>query len=207
MRGARDGQGMDVQATFERIEIPPAPAIGPFTEPCRALFAYWKSLPKTGLLPSRADFNPMQLRQYLPYLSIMQFEDGDLKIRLAGTAFRARADFELTGRSFRDLVTAEDFARTMALVPLMFTRPCGSWHIHEEELASRLRYEVEALSLPMIGDTPDAKLIVSATVVLRPNHPMDREHRPAKIYAATRHAFIDIGAGLPDARWVPPAQA
>jgi hypothetical protein len=50
------------------------------------LLAYWRSLSRTGLVPTRADFDPVAIRELLPQVFMLGRQAvGDYRFRLAGS--------------------------------------------------------------------------------------------------------------------------
>lgn len=70
------------------------------------LLALWQSKRRDGsLLPTRRDFDPLELRRLLPRIALIDVlpEPRSFRFRLAGTALYEIHETELTGRSLSEL--------------------------------------------------------------------------------------------------------
>ena len=63
----------------------------------RQLYDYWLEKAGARAMPQRSDLHPGQFPRLLPYISLVEVEDGRCRIRLAGTRLRDVYDRETTG--------------------------------------------------------------------------------------------------------------
>ncbi len=73
----------------------------------RSLYDYWYSKCRPGALPGRRDLHPRDLIRFLPFITLVDVEQGAqkraFKVRLAGTGLRNVLDTEITGRALDEL--------------------------------------------------------------------------------------------------------
>lgn len=67
---------------------------------------------RNGLLPERQDFDPLELgAKLLPYVSIVELDEGRLRFRLCGTGLAKAAGLDLTGAYVDELNPNKNYAR------------------------------------------------------------------------------------------------
>lgn len=71
--------------------------------------AYWEAKKAGRTLPSRQDIDPMELRDLLPYLMVVEIEEQPFRVlyRLAGTKVVEMNGIELTGRYLDEFTSDE----------------------------------------------------------------------------------------------------
>ena len=86
-------------------------------------FDYWRSKVTRRRLPSRADFDPVDIPDLLPWIYLVDVLDADgrrrLRCRLIGTSIVARTGRDMTGHYFDDGMFSE---KTLAAVTEAFDR-------------------------------------------------------------------------------------
>jgi hypothetical protein len=161
-----------------------------------ALWAYWWSLPRDGLVPPRAAFDPMRLARHLPIVSMTEHEAaGVWRVRLAGSGIVQRTGFSLTGVNYLDLLPAARRARQDARLGALLAQPCGALGGFRHRLQSGVGYQTRVLSLPLADAPGRVRLVVSTNekVQLDESLPGDRMTEVVPLEGR----FIDIGAGIP----------
>jgi hypothetical protein len=70
----------------------------------REIFTYWQSLWRDGRPPSRLDIDPVEMRSYLPYVTMGDLESAPLRVRyrIYGTAHAEFNKRDLTGHYLDD---------------------------------------------------------------------------------------------------------
>jgi hypothetical protein len=71
----------------------------------REILDYWNRRCGMRDMPSRHDIDPLELRNHLPYLSLVDVLDGgrDFRFRLIGTGITARFGRDSTGKTVREI--------------------------------------------------------------------------------------------------------
>jgi len=71
---------------------------------------YWRAKCGARAMPRRADINPAELRQHLPYLSLIEVlpDTKDYRFRLLGTAFSEILGRNSTGKTIREVYASAD---------------------------------------------------------------------------------------------------
>jgi len=173
-----------------------------FCDAAKALTDLWFSLPrKRGFVcPTKADFNPMKMRQHLKSVALYEIQkNGSIITRVAGTKIEAFLGKEITGKNLLDVLPPE-FVRTyqnhfynLAKFPCagLLDRPQigieGSFHL------------IKSLQLPLLNNLGKITHFVGiAEPYPLPKHFTD--YRAAAM-AASRNIninYVDIGAGVPE---------
>lgn len=160
---------------------------------------YWSSLPMQDCVPARADFDPLQVREALPVVALIERRAPDIwLIRLAGTELGRRLGREVTGLNFIDLVAPPERKRSIAIVTNVCDWPCASLAVRQTVMQSGLSRQIETLALPLRAADGEVRLVISindATEAPRLPTPDDAMN---SIVGYSSQRFIDIGAGVPD---------
>ena len=79
----------------------------------RQLLRLWRAQRgRRGGLPRRQDFDPLELgSKLLPYISIVELDEGRLRFRLCGTGLAKAAGLDLTGAYVDEINPNKDYAR------------------------------------------------------------------------------------------------
>ena len=78
----------------------------------QAVYDYWRSKCRAGHLPSRQDIDPMEIREHLPMISLIEVQKSTphqrFQCRLAGTGFWDLFEDEIQGRYVDELPFSGD---------------------------------------------------------------------------------------------------
>ena len=119
----------------------------------QALFDYWFTLPRDGVLPLRSSFLPEKIPQLLPTLIIYEMVSPTyINFRLAGTAVRERMGIDPTGRNYLDYVAPERKVKAGQSFFAVVDQPCGMRVVSNHGMASGHKKFLEVLMLPMKND-------------------------------------------------------
>tara|TARA_R110000868_G_scaffold139015_3_gene353685 strand:- start:1319 stop:1849 length:531 start_codon:yes stop_codon:yes gene_type:complete len=159
-------------------------------------FEYWNSLPKTGFVPDRSDFNPPAIHRLMPSVTLLEVVSSDrVEMRLIGTDLVERMGGDPTGKNYLDYVALDARSTYLETLSLQINRPCGRRSILQTREASGVLSRVEVLTLPMTHKLSGHPLILSyfgPTEAIGFDGGSDREVR---IFENIQ--WIDIGAGVP----------
>ena len=132
----------------------------------RVLYDYWRGLLRPGAVPDRAVFDPMAIPDVLPHLFILEREDDDVIVRLAGTHLDERTVTPMTGRSVFTMYGPAGAAFHRRLFPLLFATPLGALKHVLVKLSGGLWRDADILYLP-VGTGADGDIqLVSCAVAL-----------------------------------------
>lgn len=169
---------------------------------CVQFFEYWNSLPKEGHVPYRREFDPIEISTLLPHSMICEVaSDDNIRIRLIGESVDVAYGRGLKGINILDLFASEhlDAGRYNLLTICSF--PVGFMgRIRARSNASgRVMYR-ELINLPMRDDDGSCRLIYGCSVETENQDAIPLAPQSSKVHAVVSQKFIDIGAGLPDAK-------
>lgn len=137
----------------------------------RQLFEYWQSKATPSRLPGRADIDPVEMRNLLPRLALIDVVHGhgklDFRYRLTGTEIVERAGRDPTGKSFQELYSG-DYLET-AIATYRQVVETGKPILSERTFPlvpgrEFLRYD--RLILPLASDGETVDMIILLVVVL-----------------------------------------
>jgi hypothetical protein len=122
---------------------------------------YWEGKRRGRSMPRRADIEPGEIRQFLPYISLIDAVDDDRRFvyRLVGTGEVAVRGYDPTGKSVGDGYFASSAAAAMA----NYQRVCDSRAPYYESDAFQVvdRYINEAnLFLPLSDDGEKVNMVL-----------------------------------------------
>ena len=167
----------------------------------REFEAFWRNLPKSGLVPHRRDVKPGRAAQLLRDIVMLEARLGEapsLRIRLIGSSIQDRIQTNVTGRDYLDFRPEEYRAATIKSVKLMCTQPCGVWQVMAMHYERGFAQYFELTALPLLGDDADVPLVLG---LMNPTGGLVRavsvRGRPIMANSATTYDYIDIGAGKP----------
>jgi hypothetical protein len=186
-------------------EIRPSGGHQLISERCRRLAGYWQGLRAGRERPSRADIDPADIIDLLPWFYIVDCIDpAESIIRLAGTALRTLYGMELTGRRTQEL-TPPQFRRTRQWrIQAAATQPCGMWFLREHSFATGLVDEIETLFLPITPGLPMLGQFIGVASSTTPAREWQSAYDPGILSAPGLYAFVDIGFGVPPGVEPPP---
>lgn len=165
------------------------------TAGARRFFEYWDSLPKTGFVPDRKDFNPAAIYPLMPSVSILEIVSRDhVEMRFIGTDLVGRIGMDPTGHNYLDLMKPSARESYLDMLHTQIERPCGRKSIMLSRHVSGLLNRVEAVSLPMTHKVSGHALIISCFEKTE-TFGIDDGEREVQAYEDIK--WIDIGAGVP----------
>lgn len=166
------------------------------SEGARQFFVYWDSLPKTGFVPDRADFNPAAIYRLMPTMTILEIMSPDrIEMRLVGTDLVRRMGTDPTGKNYLDSIAPDARQFYLEMLDRQISHPCGRQTILRTHEATGILARVEALSLPMTHRLSGHPLIVSYFGPTESIGFDGRADREVQNFEDIR--WIDIGAGVP----------
>ena len=112
--------------------------------------AYWQELRKDSLLPSREEFHPACVKDYIGRITIVERHDpATFKARLVGTEIVTRLGHEATGEDFLTLMaTPEGREENLLLYNAILDHPCGVWG-ERDVVTDKATYHTVFLMLPI----------------------------------------------------------
>lgn len=159
-------------------------------------FTYWKSLPKTGLLPDRAAFDPVKVAYIMPDLLMIEFGPAEeARFRFAGTRVTDHLGFDPTRRAYLEVLVPEAFDQYLEASRAVFSTPCVGRFSITAQAASGFVLRFDVLDLPMRNKATGTMLILAHVTLLETvgytgvNQFMIQSIEPLGWY--------DIGAGKP----------
>ena len=167
-----------------------------------AFEALWRSLPKEGLVPSRAAFDPNRATPFLQNIIIVEAPSAErpaLMFRLAGDVVGERTGRSVAGTNYLDYLPKEQHAESLAAARLVGEHPCGIWQLTPINYDRGFSQLVEVTTFPLAPAVDGIPLLIGyLTFHYGPSDfvvmPTDRA-----VSAETSRIFrfIDIGAGVP----------
>ncbi len=172
----------------------------PVTANCQALAKAWTTWRGDKLLPCRSDMNLEDIVEILPYICLADaLSEKEIIFRLAGTMVAETLGVEMTGRNLLDLTAPEHRAKRGIRTMQNATLPCGAVWIWEIAFVGRNTRSAENLCLPVQPDEPGAPMqLLSVFGFLEAKHLPVAKNHIQYLASSDHHAFIDIGAGVPD---------
>jgi hypothetical protein len=167
-----------------------------------AFEAFWRSLPRRGLIPSRGDFQPRSAIRFLPDLVLMESATATrrgLRIRLVGSAFQTRIRKDITGMDYAEFLSPEIRERALASVEMLSGHPCGLWQTMPVQYEQGFAQKLEVTVLPLDpGDDGIPLLLTFSQFQNALVHTERALERPIAAETATSYTYLDIGAGVPN---------
>jgi hypothetical protein len=175
----------------------PKTVVAPLGPNFVAFWDYWNALPRQGFVPHLSDYLDHVPPHLQPKVVLLDVSSAtDVCVRLTGTLV---AEFvgELTGTDVKDVYQGE--ARKMAIECAWqsATHPVGYTVVRSVVSKGGVRFNSQALILPLKTDTPGSKTVASFNE--RP--PLDEDESPRdqveSVVMYPKPTWIDIGAGVP----------
>lgn len=150
----------DSRAQFTRL--PPEDALA--NPDCQLAIGLWQVKRAGRVMPSRADFDPVELKPILPRLILIDVisDPPDFRYRLAGTMSRDLRGVEVTGQSVLDLVPRQHGLRLWNDLCEM-QRERAPQYLQISVIASTgepMSYRVLRLPLGADGETMDMAMVL-----------------------------------------------
>jgi len=128
-----------------------------FDRDSKVLFNYWQEL--HGFcrgVPMKSSLNPARIKQILPYLYIIErLNDGEIYLRLAGTALDQLAGFPMTDKNLIRLVGESDRDFYAEIYRQLCSTPCGTLLERVLFLDQGDCFETQTLSVPLADTNGD----------------------------------------------------
>ena len=164
--------------------------------------AFWRALPKDGLVPNRRVFLPERAPRFLRHLLLCEaLPDGKscIRMRLVGSEFAARVQRDLKGQDYLQYLPVPYHAAAIESVRQIVMRPCGLWQIMPVHYERGYAHHIELTIFPL-GPGPDGKhlLLVLTQVVPALVQPTPTGDKVMATDTALSYRYIDVGAGAPD---------
>jgi len=156
---------VEIDSRDSRAQFTSLPLAESLANPdCLLATELWQAKRKGRSMPSRADFDPVELKPILPRLILIDVIDDppDFRYRLAGTMSRDLRGVEVTGQSVLDLVPRQHGMRLWNDLCEM-QRGCQPQFVQISVIASTgepLSYRVLRLPLAADGETLDMVMVV-----------------------------------------------
>ena len=159
---------------------------------------YWQKLRDGELLPSRENFHPACVKDFMGRIVIVErLSSTHFMSRLVGTEIVTRLGHEYTGGDFLKLLTVpESREDQLTFYNAVLDQPCGAWG-EREIITNKGTYLAKILILPIrhaashagefftVFEFDQSLLLVSGVTF---------EH----FGSLRQHALLDVGAGIPD---------
>ncbi len=166
-----------------------------------AFEAFWRALPKDGLVPLRSAFRPERATAFLPDILLLEAKFGEtpvLRVRLAGSALERRVQQSMTGEDYMEYFEESHRPRAAANAEAVVCHPCGRWALAPVHYERGYAQYIEATMFPLYMDNGGAPLVLMLThVVGNPILPLSTSGKAMHAHAPASYDFIDIGAGVP----------
>jgi hypothetical protein len=162
-----------------------------------AFEALWRALPRDGLVPNRAAFNPARAAKFLNRIILVEAPNAmnpGLHFRLAGQTLNDNVQMNMAGTNWLDFLPAEHHAEALESARLICNHPCGIWQltpVHYERGISQL---IEVTIFPLGPGADGIPLMLgnlefsNLTAGSQPDHGKGLRAETSRTYA-----FIDIG--------------
>ena len=191
--------------TFQaRVQIQPELVAAAERTPLSVEFeAFWRALPKDGLVPNRRVFLPERAPRFLRHLLLCEaLPDGQscIRMRLVGSEFAARVQRDLKGHDYLQYLPEAYHAAAIESVRQIVMRPCGLWQIMPVHYERGYAHHIELTVFPL-GPGPDGKhlLLILTQVVPALVMPTPTGDKVMATDTALAYRYIDLGAGVPPA--------
>ncbi|WP_262690309.1 PAS domain-containing protein [Kordiimonas aestuarii] len=160
---------------------------------------YWQGLRSGALLPSREDFHPSEVRDFMGRIVIVErLSRSHFLSRLVGTEIVTRLGHEHTGKDFLNLLqTPESRENQLAFYNAMLDQPFGSCG-ERDIVTNKGTYHAKVLVLPIRHAASHAGeffAVFEFDQSLFLLSGIQFEH----FGALRHHTILDLGAGVPDA--------
>jgi CheY-like chemotaxis protein len=167
----------------------------------RAFERLWRSLPREGLIPPRAAFDPARAKEFLHSLILVEAPSEDrprLQFRLAGDVINEKVQRNVASINYLDFLPPEQHAESLAAARLINEHPCGTWQLSPIMYERGFTQLVEVTIFPLGSGSDGIPLMLGyldflpGKVTAVPLYDRAIAAETSKVYE-----FIDIGAGVP----------
>ena len=143
------------------------------------LYRYWEGKLRGRIMPARADIDPLELRQQLANLILVDVVGSppQFRIRLAGTDIVSRYGAELTGKALDDIDLGGDLAaiKEQYEETVLKQMPTYCRHYIETKNHKFLRYE--RMLMPLSADGSTVNMLLGGIYPLPPEIAVEGEER------------------------------
>lgn len=162
----------------------------------RDLSNYWFQLARdVDGLPTRASFDPIAIPHLLPNILLLErLGNGDLQVRLQGTAFRERGLTDRTGEILNRADADVGRSAVYQAVDKILDTPCGLRLIGVEQNHEGKRTLVEIVSYPLADRNGVTRFTIAVVLTLETIGYAD--DRPSKYALAEIREVTEISLGL-----------
>ncbi|WP_417514574.1 PAS domain-containing protein [Minwuia sp.] len=131
----------------------------------RKLFSYWKGLSNGGSLPLRKDFDPVDIPEFLRFITMIKPEaDGDFTVALFGTGLLQSIGHEITGKSvFDESIGFDHNVIRFVLNDIVANGTCFIT-LRDCDLSDGSTWRVHGLTLPLADES--GKIVRIATAFI-----------------------------------------
>lgn len=165
-----------------------------------AFEAYWRTLLQTKSPPSYNSFDPLEVPEMVPNLTILKITKSPtikMSLLLYGSGLRDRTKYEATGDDVTDFFEPEERASYMKRLQAMHDKPCGIFQFVNLSYANGSSVKSETTSFPLAGKTSDEFYVVSLSN--RPEHaPLEADRQLVHVESSNHFEFLDVGFGVID---------
>ncbi|ABS64006.1 protein of unknown function DUF1457 [Parvibaculum lavamentivorans DS-1] len=163
----------------------------------------WAEIPKSALIPDKADFRPERLKTFLNDIYLVELhEEAERRVlfRLAGQSVRDGLGIEMRGLNYVDFVPPEHREASGISMRKMFGPvPCGRWVRKEIVHSDGFRERIELTQMPMTDMASGCWLVIGIVEGFGENHAhAAADNGQFRFESLDAEHFIDIGAGLPE---------
>ncbi|MDO8839357.1 MAG: PAS domain-containing protein [Parvibaculum sp.] len=173
-----------------------APIFGPAA--LADLHAYWSTLPRSGGAPADAAFDPLEIAQWTPDMTIMcLLGPDDIRFRLAGTRVAERMAHDPTGTNILDLLADASRLQVCRDMHEIAFRPCGYHARYMNVYGSGRVSHVQSLYLPLQPPPGQPPRLIA---VHAPEEALEYQQSAERSVCATsidEIVWIDTGSGTP----------
>jgi hypothetical protein len=131
--------------------------------------AYWDRKRGSRPMPSRADIEPLELREHLGWILITEVvgETGRFRYRLVGSEIAKRIGRDSTNRHLDELYLASDYAKIVSSFQQVVASRRPMRMVGELWLSERKSLSFEVLDLPLSQNGVDVNMILTRTLIER----------------------------------------
>ena len=163
----------------------------------KRLFEYWDSLPKDGVLPDRADFDPLAIHKIMPrILMVEHFGADNVVFRMVGTGITEDIGSDPTGQSYLGFLENGAFDVFHAANEAVFSTPCAGFFRVTARSAKGYLVDFDVLDVPMTNRAANSQIIVAHLAQVSTGRMVPRGIFSVMEIKAS--GWIDIGAGIPE---------
>lgn len=164
----------------------------------------WRAIPREGLVPRRAAFNPASAGEILRKLVLIEAATRarpGLYFRLAGDTLNANFNRNMAGQDWLTFLPREVHADAIETGRLICEHPCGVWQLHPIHHQRGLSQLAESTVFPLGHAADGTPLMLGYVEFFRlPRWTPAPPAAQVTVFAAETaeaFAFIDVGAGTP----------